>query len=352
MTSTAITAPAPLAPGGAPSAAPGRLVLVELRRYAARAGVRWLTVGMVAVVLLTAFAAWRGSRPPSQTQLDQAQRYYEQSLDDWQQHGQEQLDSCQEQQEQAQQTEPNVDFGCDQMVPRLDMFLPHQSTFAESAQGWVDEVGTFVLLLSLIVGATFVAAEFSTGAITTWLTFEPRRVRVFGSKVVVVTVVTGVVALLVAALAIGACWAATAVNHATGDMTDQLWTDLGNRAGRAAAAAAGAALLGAALAFLLRHTAAAIAVVIGWFVAIDSILVAGLLGAQRWTVQINLQAWLQAGTTYYHQGDCTVASTTGETVCDSGERALSMTSGGLSLLVLVAVVTALALLVFRRRDVA
>ena len=331
----------------------GRLVLVELRRYVSRSGVRWLVVGMVAIVVLTVFGAWRASRPPSEQQLADAQASYQEQLGSWQQIGEQQLAGCREQEAAEQQRTPDqtVDFGCEHMEPRLEQFLPVQATFADSATGWVGQVATFVLLLSLIVGATFVAAEFSTGAITTWLTFEPRRSRVFASKVLVVTVATGLVALVVTALAAGACWAATAVNHSTGDIPAELWTDLGNRAGRIAAASAAAALLGAVLGFLLRHTAAAIAVVIGWFVAIDGLLVQSLLRAPRWAVTVNLQAWLDAGTSYYQEGTCDTGAA-GEVVCSSGERTLSMTSGGVALLVLLVVVTAVALLVFRRRDVA
>ena len=37
-------------------------------------------------------------------------------------------------------------------------------------------------LAALVLGAGFAASEFSTGSIGTWLTFEPRRLRVYGSK--------------------------------------------------------------------------------------------------------------------------------------------------------------------------
>ncbi len=329
-----------------------RLSLVELRRYTARAGVRWLVVGMLAVVLLTAFGAWRSSRPPSPALLQQAQQQYQMAQADWAQNGEQIVASClAAQEQQTPASGPKPDFACDRMAPTLANFLPAQATFVQSGSDWVSEVAVFVLLLALIVGATFVAAEFSTGSITTWLTFEPRRGRVFASKALVVTVATGLVALVVVALAAAACWAATAAHHAVGTMTPALWIDLGNTVGRIGGAAAGAALLGAALAFVLRHTAAVIAVVIGWFVAIDGILLSGLLHASLWTVQLNLAAWLHAGTTYYQDVPCTTGLN-GEMVCAPVEKSLSMTQGGLTLAVLVAVVSLLAVRVFQRRDVA
>lgn len=328
-----------------------RLSLVELRRYVARAGVRWLVAGMLGIVLLTAFGAWRASQPPSQELLQQAQQQFEMAQSDWALNGDQIVAQCVAAQQQVPEGSTNADFGCDRMAPTLAGFLPHQATFAESGKAWVGQVATFVLLLALIVGATFVAAEFSTGAISTWLTFEPRRGRVFASKAIVVTVATGAVALVVAVLAAVTCWAATAVHHAVGDMTPALWADLGDSTGRVAAAAAGSALLGAALGFLLRHTAAVIAVVIGWFVAIDGIVLSGLLHAPRWSVQLSLQAWLDAGATYYQDAPCTTGAH-GEMVCGGVEKSLSMTQGGLTLAVLVVVVTLLAVRVFQRRDVA
>lgn len=329
----------------------GRLMRVELRRYVAREGVRWLVVGMVAAVLLTGFAAWRSSRPATEAQLDQAQADYQLQLTNWNQFGEQQITQCRDSEQQARQQDPSADFHCDQMKPTVEQFLPPRATFAASARGWLTQVSTFVLLLSLIVGATFIAAEFSTGAITTWLTFEPRRGPVFASKAAVVTLVTGVAALLVSALAIGVFWAATAINHSTGDVTSQTLSDLGDQAGRIAAAAAAAALLGAALGFLTRHTAAVIAVAIGWLIAIDGIVLQSLLRAPRWPLTTNLQAWLAGG---YEQGvgGTTCMSTSAGVTCDGEKLVVTMTQAGVTMAVVLAVVTGLALLVFRRRDVA
>ncbi|HEY0120084.1 MAG TPA: ABC transporter permease subunit [Cellulomonas sp.] len=336
----------------------GNLALVELRRYAARAGIRWLVVAMILVVAMTAFGAYRSSRAPSQAQLDMAQQSYQQSLADWKLHGQEQIDSCQEAEQQAQATDPAADFRCESMAaPQPEQFLPWRESFATGASGWLEQVSTFLLLIALMVGATFVAAEFSTGSITTWLTFEPRRGRVFASKVAVAALATGAVVLVLGALAVGAFWVVTAVNHFTGDTTGELWSELGDRVGRLAAAGAAAGAIGAALAFLVRHSAAVLGVVVGWLVVVDGILASQLAmtnpGIRGWMVQTNLVAWLEGGLKQDSGATICTADASGATAC-TGATALvvPMTHAGLLLAVVVAVVTALALLVFRRRDVA
>lgn len=355
-------APVPVGPGpvtpARPSGGLGRLTLVELRRLAARAGVRWLVVGMLAVVALTAFGAYRSSRAPSQAQLDAAQQSYEQSLANWQVNGQEQIDSCRQAQEDARKTDPRADFGCQYMAaPTLEQFLPYRTPFSGNVESWVEQLSTFLLLLALMVGATFVAAEFSTGSVTTWLTFEPRRGRVLASKVAVAALATGAVVAVVGALAVGAFWAVTAVNHFVGDTTPELWAAVGDQVGRLAAAGAGAAAIGAALAFLVRHSAAVLGVVVGWLVGVDGILASQLSlaspGVRGWMVQTNLTAWLQGGLEQQYGVTSCTTGPSGVTSCDGGTAlVVSMTHAGLLLLAVAAVVTALALLVFRRRDVA
>ena len=154
-----------------------------------------------------------------------------------------------------------------------------------------------------------------------------------------------------AVLAIGAFWAAVAVNGSVGAVTAQLWVDLGDQAARLACAGAFAAAVGAALAFLLRHTGATLGVVVGWLVAVDGILASLFVGLRRWTTQISLTAWLQAGVQEQVGATSCSSGPSGVTTCNGTPVVVSMTQGGLLLLAVLVVVTALGLLVFRRRDV-
>ncbi len=333
----------------------GRLVLVELRRYGARAGVRWLLVAMLGIVAMTAFAAYRSSIPPTQAQLDEAQRVYAEQLDSWEENGERQIQDCRDAEAAERERNPDepIDFGCEGMTaPEPEWFLPHRTTFAEAASGWVEQLSTFLLLVTVVVGATFVAAEFSSGSISTWLTFEPRRGRVFASKVAVAALVTGVAVLVASAVFVGAAWLVCRVNGALGDVTPELWADVTHRVLRTGALSVGTAALGAALAFLLRHTAAAIAVVFAWMVILENILSSFVEGYARWTVQTNMTAWIQGGLT--RQVGSTMCSTdaSGVTTCDGESLTVTMAQSGVFLLGVVVAVTAVAFVVFRRRDVA
>ena len=83
--------------------------------------------------------------------------------------------------------------------PTLKDFLKPELRFAGEVPGVLSGGAVLLALAALVLGAGFTASEFSTGSIGTWLTFEPRRLRVFGSKLLAAG--AGVVPLAVLTLA-------------------------------------------------------------------------------------------------------------------------------------------------------
>ncbi|AEG44905.1 ABC transporter permease subunit [Isoptericola variabilis] len=351
-----------------------RLLRVELRRLWARRLTRWMTVAVLAVVAITGASAFSMASPPTEAQIAEAERFYADELAWWEEHGEEQVASCKE--DEAAQPEP-VDWGCDDMAPRLEHFLPPTTTFVPSAEqrgsmgpestdpavaavysslwyGWgglaaAAQSATFLLVIAFVVAVSFVTAETSSGALGMWLTFEPRRQRVYWSKAAAAGLGTVPLVLLGWAAVVGVVYAAHAWYGTLGDVTPQVWGEVAAYTGRLVVAGAATAVVGVALGVLLRHAAAAIgaAVVLLWA---SSVFSYGLGELQRWMPALNLRAWVDAGATY---------GTTTSLVAEDGtyyeewvERAVSQTQGGVYLLVLTALLTLVAVLVFRRRDVA
>lgn len=114
-----------------------------------------------------------------------------------------------------------------------------------------------------------------------------------------------------------------------------------------------AGLLGAVLGTLLRHTAAALGVAIGYLALVEGVLVDALRTTlpepPPWLIYPNVIAWLQGGLqddrAFDRPGVC---SPSGE--CHPPEL-ISTTHAGLYLLVLSVVLVAIGGAVFRRRDV-
>jgi len=332
-----------------------RLLRVELRRLRARRLVRWASAGTLALALLSVVLAFTSSLPPSDAEVDQAQTFYEQQVADWEENGDEYVAECLESEAAAQETEPGADYGCDDMEPRLEWFLTTTPTFEGDATAWpspgsttVEQLAPLLLLLALVVGVSFLTAEISTGAIGLWLTFEPRRQRVYWSKAVAAA--TGVLPVVAVAylVMVGGAYGAYALNDQLGPVTADTWLGLAAVGGRLLVAAALVAASGAALGTLLKNAAGALGLVVVWVAVLETVLTVAVPEAQRWLVRTNVAAWTQGGTSIWVQ-ECTTDAS--GTMCEGVERAVSQAQGGLFLLGAAVVLSLVAALVFRRRDV-
>jgi ABC-2 type transport system permease protein len=139
----------------------------------------------------------------------------------------------------------------------------------------LEGVSSITSILGLVIGASFVAASWQTGTINTIFTWEPRRLRWFGARILALTggvfVVTAlIVVFLSAGLALAAMLRGSTVGASSQWFGDVLTTSL-----RVSMAAALAGVIGGAVAAIGRHTAAALGVVFVWTAVLEG-LVRGL----------------------------------------------------------------------------
>lgn len=333
-----------------------RLLRVELRRFSARRLVRWAAAGTVALAVLTVVLAFLASRPASDAQVAAVHQAYESELALWESHGEEQVAQCERDEEAARQTDPGVDFGCEDMAPQLEWFLPQTPTFEAEGSSWttsgaatVGQLAPLLLLFALVAGVTFLTAEISTGAIGLWLTFEPRRQRVYWTKAAGAAL--GVLPVVATAylVMLGGAYGAYALNGQLGPVTGDTWVELAGVGSRAVVAAALVAATGAALGVLLRNAAGALGAVVVWVVVVETVAVLAVQDTQRWLVRNNVAAWVQGDLSIWLE-ECTTGPD--GTTCQGVQETLTLAQGGLYLLGVTAVLSALAVAVFRRRDVA
>lgn len=358
-----------------------RLLRVELRRLWARRLTKWASLVVVAVLALSAVTVLGTAEPPTEAQLAEAERFYQQELELWEENGEEQVASCEE--SEAADPTPGVDYGCDDLAPKREWFLPPQFTFVPPAGQTADDVsadmglapdvdplvsevhalpwnawetGTnsiatyavFFLVVAFALGVSFVTAEVTSGALGLWLTFEPRRQRVYWSKASAAAIGTLPFTVLGFVALVGVVYAIFASFGTLGDLTTERWFEIAAYGGRFVAAGAAFAMIGAALGALFKHAAAAagVALVVAWG---STVFTMALGEAQRWAPSVNITAWLESGAVYGAQ-TC-AAGTDGVVSCEWVERAVTQTQGGLYLVALTAVLTLVAALVFHRRDV-
>ena len=157
-----------------------------------------------------------------------------------------------------------------------------------------------VALTALMVAGSFIGAEYSSGSIANWLSFIPRRGRVFASKLVTVAAFSA----LLSAVATGLALTAALVLARTYDISvARVGAELG-MLGRGVLVAVALGILGFCIGTIGRHTAAAIGALLGylfvWFVR--NAILSEAAWAQRltpWTPEANLAAVVNPGHEYF-----------------------------------------------------
>lgn len=325
-----------------------RLVRVELRRLFSR---RLTLLAILAAFVLAGFVVLGtavDAKPPSGVELQQQEQSRQQALQDWKEHGPEMVKSCQEEQAKQRETDPTADFACDQMNPANADFGMPQPVVQELMPQNLQASAYLLSFIAFVLGAGFVSAEFSTGAIATWLTFEPRRLRVYASKLIAAGVSVIPLAIVVIAIIAGGTWVICGAWGSTA-LTSAQRGDLLLSGLRVVTLTAVAALVGAAIGTLLRHTAAVIGVAMAYVVLVEGVFQGLLQKVQPWLVIKNVDAWVAHGTTYYAEKCRTQQD--GGYICEAVDKQLSFGHGTLYLAIATMVLVLLAGWVFRQRDI-
>jgi ABC-2 type transport system permease protein len=326
-----------------------RLTTVELRRLTAR---RLTAIGVLGVLVITALllvAVWIDSKPPSEAEQRASQEQFRMAHEYWEQHADEDRARCAEEWRKQPDPKPALEEMCNFTEPTIDQFGKPRVVFAETMPELLLGSSYLLVFAAFLIGASFVGAEFSTGSIGNWLTFEPRRLRVYGSKLLAAAI--GFVPVAVGILAILMLGTYLIVDQlgVTSGTTGKVWGDLVATAARAVLLIAVGAALGGVVGLLLRHTAAAIGVAMGYLVLIEGVFAGFLNKAQPWLVKLNFDAFVRHDSTYY-LNECSTGSD-GSYLCSTIEKTLSFEHGAWYLGILAVVLVLVGGAVFYRRDV-
>ena len=334
------------------------LVGVELRRLWWRRLSRAALIGVVAFVGVAAFSTYEQTRPEALAQrVDEYQSMVaEQTRQNAAVPAQEKaarIEACRREEATVRADDPSVDFACDRMFLPPDpsdfgIITAERNRIVSS----IAESGAYLFaFLALVLGASFVAAEFATGSMGNWLTFQPRRLRVGAAKLIAAA--TG--GLCLGAVGVGlsalAATLVTTVNRPGADLVlPQEVARPGDSTGqllvRVVLVALLGGVLGAVMGLLLRSTAGVIGTLVGWLVVVEAFVGTAYAGGrlQPWLLRTNLEGFLGDGTTYF-------ATQCGADGCQTTSVAHSFTASWVYLLALCGLGIAVALATFRRRDV-
>lgn len=136
-------------------------------------------------------------------------------------------------------------------------------TFEDTVAG----MGVALALLGILLGSTFLAAEFGASGFGTQLLFEPRRWLLYAAKVAAVAIGCALVAVLLIAWTGLGQYVASALRGSTAGVDGGWLVDRLGNTGRAAAACALASVCALAVGALARRTVVAVVLFFGLVIA-------------------------------------------------------------------------------------
>ena len=220
---------------------------------------------------------------------------------------------------------------CDQKaIPPVQEYVRDPRYHLTNARDALQGTNILFMLLLGVIGASMIGAEWQAGTMTTLLTWEPRRVRVFVAKAITVTLFAVIASLLLQAL-LGLLLYGVAVFRGTTAGADAAW--LRSTVGvvlRGGVLAGLSALAAMAVATIARNTAFAIGAAFAWLAVVEPIIHGLRPGWSSWLVSRNAGIFLLGQT-------------------DFGRTA---TVAGILITVYVGAMALAAMASFRARDVA
>ncbi|MEV4415528.1 ABC transporter permease subunit [Catellatospora sp. NPDC049609] len=320
------------------------LFRAELSRLLARRFSHIMLIGMVAVFGITVATVLASSqKPTAQTWADaeSAATSQRSSLLQWQANCERAKDSG----EAEAQAFPEDCRTRDPNEIEAEDFLWGVFVFTHEIRGLAVFLVVYLSFFGFVLAASFVGAEMGSGGITNLLLWRPQRSAVLGAKLAaVLTCVTAFAAAFTVLyvgtfylIAVGAGW--------VGEAPPAFWSDLITMCVRGVAMSIAAAGCAFALATLARHTAAALGIVVGYFLIWEAgarivFEIVGALPYDPYFLSSYLAAFVNGDLRYWQGYD------------GSGDLVITQVTGGIVVTALTAALITAAFANFRRRDLA
>ncbi|GAA4899386.1 ABC-2 family transporter [Stackebrandtia albiflava] len=311
-----------------------KLFVVELRRFASRRSNQVLVLVAIGFMLLSLSGLTMSSHSPTAEEVSTAETQARESREELAG----EYDEC-----AVQSSDPARDCGHLTSGYEIDasQFLPGVVVFSEDAADQLSFLFVVFAFCGLLTAGSFIGAEWTSGGMTNLLLWQPRRGKVFAAKTGAAVSMVSVVTWGYTLVHLGALWAISATRGLVGDLTPTWWAATFDLAGRLFLVVVLATVLGVAFAMIGRRTVTGIAVVIAYLILVEygGQLMSLVIGASIDDLILStyLVAWINDGLDTMRP-DYTVVETTPGWL------------GGLVLIVVTAVVTAVAAVRFQRQD--
>ena len=322
----------------------GSLFRAEAHRFRSRRFIRWmLLLSVVGYLIAMPLIAVTQFSKPTASVLAEAERTRDEVIAEQNQFREQCLDDPNRPAEVPVEDYCGPEANASDFSP-ADFIDRPPFELAEALPAGAVAVGVATAMLAFLIGATYVGAEWSSRSMVALLFWEPRRLKVMGVKLAV----TALAAALFGVLTQAVWWGTAEIIARTRGNRDNLpadfWSDLYGQQGRAVLFVVLTALLGFGIANLIRNTAAALGAGFVYLVIIENLVRGFLPNYQQWLLVENVSGLLSRNghTIFIYEND-----PFGDGV---REVLISNVRGGLVLGILTAMVVAVGVLLFKRRD--
>jgi hypothetical protein len=261
-----------------------RLLAAELQRIAARRLVRLTVVLSLAGVVFGGVAAFVWSDSLSEPAYQQ--RVIDAKARDEEQRAQ--IENCLAAHGAALGTEIPEDVARQCFPTKNAAHVDDPRFHRNRLRGVLQGVSGALVVVGWSLGASLAGAEFASRGMTTLLTWETRRGRVFLAKAAAVVAAMAVFALCVLALVALAMWPALAFHGAPLRVNDPTWGSLAGLVGRGVALSVLGSAMGFAIATVGRNTAAALGAGFAYIIVLENILGSSIERWRRWLLLGNI----------------------------------------------------------------
>jgi ABC-type transport system involved in multi-copper enzyme maturation permease subunit len=161
--------------------------------------------------------------------------------------------------------------------------------------GLLPATSVAMLAVAIVVAASFVGGEYRAGTIETSLLWEPRRWRVLGAKYTAAALSLFAIQIGLLVLVVGAMLPAAVWRGSTAGADGEFWRGVALTILRGGLAAALLALLAISVVVVTKHTAAGIAVLLGYAAISPALVNTVLKGLRPYDISENLLAFVRGG---------------------------------------------------------
>jgi ABC-type transport system involved in multi-copper enzyme maturation permease subunit len=329
------------------------LVRAERRRLHKRRVTKVMLAIGVLILAVIGTALWFSNQKASDATRAKAaataQREFESQTQYWNSAGKNECEAA----AKSQNVDPaQMCFGPRQEDFKPEYYMPSsydfKGNFVQMATLWA----IIMAFVGLIIGASYVGVEWSSGSMMNLLTWQPARVKVLSTKLgMLVLVVAGWSALVFAAW-VGLQWLMGMYRGTTTGMTSGTWQSFGLVGLRGLVLVGAGSLFGFVLASLGRRTAVAMGVLIALIVVTQFGLTLVLLAARvpypdLYFVGNHMVAWMEGHAQVFDQTSCDYSMG----ACEPKHIDLTWQSSGAIFGAVLLLLTVAAMGQIKRRDV-